>query len=203
MRFGNVLGSRGSVIPIFKEQIERGGPVTVTHPDMVRFFMTIPEAAQLVLQAGLLGDNGKVFALDMGVPVHIVDMAREMIRLSGFSPGVDMDIRITGSRPGEKLFEELFTSGEERKSEVHPKVFEALQDPLDRALLEHSLRTLQNILAYPGRGRQREMLECFQRLVPSYRPAPTGLGRYLPGVEPAVAHLNTTVQGEHNLSAIA
>jgi len=203
VRFGNVLGSRGSVIPIFKEQIERGGPVTVTHPDMVRFFMTIPEAAQLVLQAGLLGDNGKVFALDMGVPVHIVDMAREMIRLSGFSPGVDMDIRITGARPGEKLFEELFTTGEERKSRVHPKVFEAQQDHLDRALLDHSLHTLQNLLAYPGRGRQREMLECFQRLVPSYRPSPTGLGRYLPGAGPVVTQLDAAEKGRNDLSAIA
>jgi len=130
-------------------------------------------------------------------------MAREMIRLSGFSPGVDMDIRITGARPGEKLFEELFTTGEERKSRVHPKVFEAQQDHLDRALLDHSLHTLQNLLAYPGRGRQREMLECFQRLVPSYRPSPTGLGRYLPGAGPVVTQLDAAEKGRNDLSAIA
>jgi len=181
VRFGNVLGSRGSVIPIFREQIQRGGPVTVTHPEMVRFFMTIPEAAQLVLQAGLLGDNGKVFALDMGEPVAIVDLAREMIRLSGYTPGVDMAIRFTGTRPGEKLFEELFIQGQARKSRVHPKLFEARQDPLDRALLNQSLRRFENILTYPGRGRQREILDCFMQLVPSYRPSATGLGRLLSG----------------------
>jgi len=208
VRFGNVLGSRGSVIPVFREQILNGGPVTVTHPDMVRYFMTIPEAAQLVLQAGLLGDNGKVFALDMGDPVRIVDLAREMIRLSGYTPGVDLDIRFTGARPGEKLFEELFTSGEERQSKVHAKVFEAAQGPWDPQLLARGLRSLETILTYPGHGRQREILECFMRLVPSYRPSPSGLGRYLPGPPPeegAAADLPGNAQVHHssNLSAIA
>jgi len=198
VRFGNVLGSRGSVVPIFREQIRRGGPVTVTHPDMVRFFMTIPEAAQLALQAGLLGDNGKVFALDMGDPVHIVELAWEMIRLSGYSPGVEMGIRFTGVRPGEKLFEELFIQGEERKSGIHPKVFEALQDPLDRALLNHSLRRLEHILTYPGRGRRREILDCFMQLVPSYRPSASGLGRFL-----AEAPLNAPETVHSDLADIA
>jgi FlaA1/EpsC-like NDP-sugar epimerase len=179
VRFGNVLGSRGSVIPIFKDQIRLGGPVTVTHPDMVRYFMTIPEAAQLVLQAGLLGETGKVFVLDMGAPVRIVDLAQEMVRLSGFTPGVDMQIRFTGVRPGEKLFEELFTSAEEKQSQVHPKVFESEQHPYDADLLEGNLGTLQTILANPARGRQKEILDCFMRLVPTYRPSPLGMGRLL------------------------
>ena len=179
VRFGNVLGSRGSVIPIFKDQISSGGPVTVTHPDMVRYFMTIPEAAQLVLQAGLLGETGKVFALDMGAPVRIVDLAREMVRLSGFTPGVDMHIRFTGARPGEKLFEELFTSGEEKQTQVHTKIFEAMQDACDHALLAESLDTLQAILTNPDRGRQKEIVDCLMRLVPSYRPSRAGLGRLL------------------------
>jgi FlaA1/EpsC-like NDP-sugar epimerase len=180
VRFGNVLGSRGSVIPVFMDQIRRGGPVTVTHPDMVRYFMTIHEAAQLVLQAGLLGDGGKVFVLDMGEPVRIAELAREMVRLSGFCPGADMDIRFTGLRPGEKLFEELFTSGEERQTQVHPKVFEAAQDPQDAAGLEQGLRTLMGLLTHPEQGRRQKILACFMRLVPSYRPSPNGMGLWLP-----------------------
>jgi FlaA1/EpsC-like NDP-sugar epimerase len=198
VRFGNVLGSRGSVIPIFMDQIQRGGPVTVTHPDMVRYFMTIQEAAQLVLQAGLLGDGGKVFVLDMGEPVRIVELAREMVRLSGYCPGADMDIRYTGLRPGEKLFEELFASGEERRTQVHPKVFEAVQDPQDPARLEQGLRTLMALLVSSDPGRQRKILECFMHLVPSYQASLSGLGRFLgqdpvtrpgPSSRPAPRHL--------------
>ena len=123
VRFGNVLGSTGSVIPIFQEQIINGGPVTVTHPDMIRYFMTIPEAAQLVLQAGAMGEGGEIFVLDMGEPVRIVDLAKDMITLSGHKPFEDIDIEYTGVRPGEKLFEELQTAGEDLGKTRHPKIY--------------------------------------------------------------------------------
>jgi len=123
VRFGNVIGSAGSVVPIFREQIRRGGPVTVTHPDMRRYFMTIPEAAQLVLQAGAIGEGGEIFILDMGEPMRVLDLAEEMITLTGLRPYVDMDIVFTGLRPGEKLFEELELSGEEIAKTRHPKIY--------------------------------------------------------------------------------
>lgn len=122
VRFGNVLGSRGSVVPIFKRQIEEGGPVTVTHPEVVRFFMTIPEAAELVLQAAAASGEGDIFHLDMGEPVRIADLAANMIRLSGFEPGRDIEIKFVGLRPGEKLYEELLIGGEDVKPTDHPRV---------------------------------------------------------------------------------
>jgi len=117
-----VLGSSGSVVPIFREQILRGGPVTVTHPEMVRYFMTIPEAAQLVLQAGAMGKGGEIYVLHMGDPVRIVDLARDMITLSGLRPGIDIDVVFSGTRPGEKLFEELSNEGEHIGDTAHAKI---------------------------------------------------------------------------------
>jgi FlaA1/EpsC-like NDP-sugar epimerase len=143
VRFGNVLGSSGSVIPLFKAQIAKGGPVTITHPEIIRYFMTIPEAAQLVLQAGALGTGGEVFVLDMGDPVKIVDLAREMITLSGFEPEVDIPITFTGLRPGEKLYEELLTAEEGTSATNHKKIFIARSEALDRERLELGLARLQ------------------------------------------------------------
>jgi FlaA1/EpsC-like NDP-sugar epimerase len=149
VRFGNVLGSRGSVVPLFKLQIENGGPITITHPDMTRYFMTIPEASQLVIQAGGLGGNGSVYVLDMGEPVKIVDLANDLIRLSGMNPGEDIEIEYTGIRPGEKMFEELLTDEESTSATRHAKIFSAKtsgfpEDGFEKLLSELFERTSNN-----------------------------------------------------------
>ena len=151
VRFGNVLGSAGSVVPIFREQIRRGGPVTVTHPEMRRYFMTIPEAAQLVLQAGAMGEGGEIFILDMGEPVRILDLAEDMITLTGLRPYVDMDIVFTGLRPGEKLFEELELSGEQIAKTRHPKIFIGKLNAYPPEEVPRALRYLEE-LARDGDG---------------------------------------------------
>jgi FlaA1/EpsC-like NDP-sugar epimerase len=167
VRFGNVLGSNGSVIPIFKDQIARGGPVTVTHPDMKRYFMTIPEAAQLVVQAGTMGAGGEVYILDMGEPVKIVDLARDLIALSGMAPD-DIDIVFSGVRPGEKLFEELATDGESADKTKHPKIFigRVGQKPLSEVA-----PAVDGLLAMANTADAATIRGALQRLVPEYTTA--------------------------------
>ncbi|MDR3602420.1 MAG: nucleoside-diphosphate sugar epimerase/dehydratase [Desulfosporosinus sp.] len=166
VRFGNVLGSRGSVIPTFKRQIANGGPVTVTHPDMVRFFMTIPEATQLVIQAGAMAQGGEIFILDMGKPVKIVDLAKDLIRLSGFEPEVDIKIQFTGIRPGEKLYEELLTTEEGTTSTRHSRIFVAKPNLIDVKLLEELTHIVRERGSYLTRD---EVIELLQTVIPSFR----------------------------------
>ena len=164
VRFGNVLGSRGSVVPLFKKQIEAGGPITVTHPDITRYFMTIPEASQLVIEAGSLGEGGEVFVLEMGKPVKITDLAKNMIKLSGHVPGKDIKIEFTGLRPGEKLFEELMTAEEGTEVTTHAKIRKAILSDEEPHVLKQQydkLITLQDGDA---------IIEQMKQMIPTYKP---------------------------------
>lgn len=164
VRFGNVLGSRGSVVPLFKKQIEAGGPITVTHPDITRYFMTIPEASQLVIEAGSLGEGGEVFVLEMGKPVKITDLAKNMIKLSGYVPGKDIKIEFTGLRPGEKLYEELMTAEEGTEVTTHAKIRKAILSDEDPHVLKQQydkLITLQDGDA---------IIEQMKQMIPTYKP---------------------------------
>lgn len=161
VRFGNVLGSRGSVIPIFKSQIAAGGPVTITHPDMVRYFMTIPEASQLVLQAAGHGTNREVYILDMGEPVRILDLARDLVRLSGLEPDIDIPIIFSGMRPGERLIEVLMTEAERTDQTPHEKIFVARAKPADSEALHATVDALQAAALRSDHVKIRELLEAF------------------------------------------
>ncbi len=165
VRFGNVLGSNGSVVPLFYEQIRRGGPVTVTHPEIKRFFMTIPEAVQLVLQASVIGKGGEVFVLDMGEQIRVADLAKNMIVLAGLVPGKDVEIIFAGLRPGEKLYEELFEEHEQAEPTSHPKIRRAVGAPVPVGELGAWLESLQESLP---KWSEERVLDDLRRLVPSY-----------------------------------
>jgi FlaA1/EpsC-like NDP-sugar epimerase len=164
-RFGNVLGSNGSVIPRFKEQISRGGPVTVTHPDIIRYFMTIPEACSLVLEASAMGNGGEVFLFDMGAPVKIVDLAKKMIRLAGYVPGQDIHIHFTGLRPGEKLYEELLNDQEQVIPTHHKKILIAKVAEYDFYKVNKCIDTLIDLA---NASEDLEVVRQMKRIIPEY-----------------------------------
>jgi FlaA1/EpsC-like NDP-sugar epimerase len=190
VRFGNVLGSAGSVIPIFRQQIAAGGPVLVTHPEMRRYFMTIPEACQLVMQAGAMGEGGEIFILDMGEPVKIVDLARDLVTLSGLRPDDDIEIRFTGMRPGEKLFEELSTAAEHAEKTRHPKVFIGKIKPHDWADVVDGM---DHLLDAAGGAEVELVREALGALVPeSTISPPHAAGK--PGPRPIVKPIGGRVE---------
>ena len=168
VRFGNVLGSNGSVLPLFKEQIAAGGPLTVTHPDIVRYFMTIPEAVRLVLEAGAMGDGGDIFVLDMGNPVKILDLAENLIKLSGFIPYRDIEIKFTGLRPGEKLYEELLMDEEGVRKTDNRKIFVGSPLKLNKDTFFDHLKTLKEI-AYSNNS--KNLVQALIDLVPTFHHA--------------------------------
>ena len=165
VRFGNVLGSNGSVIPIFRQQIKNGGPVTVTHPEIIRYFMTIPEAVNLVLQCGAYAKGGEIFILDMGEPVKILDLAKKMIRLSGHVPGEDIKIEFTGLRPGEKLYEELLISEDNLVETENDRIFVAHMTEID---VDEMSRKISALIAH-AYEEDRNIREEIKEIVPEYR----------------------------------
>lgn len=202
VRFGNVLGSQGSVVPIFKEQIARGGPVTITHPDMKRYFMTIPEASQLVLQAATMGKGGEIFILDMGEPVYIVNLARDLIRLSGYQPDEDIKIECTGIRPGEKLYEEINLSEENANKTKHPRIWIGKCQASDLATIRQAL---EGFLPLIVAGEGNKIRQEITRWVPEYTPGRTPVAEpcataakdFMVVPPPTVQPLSQTTLPEH------
>ena len=190
VRFGNVLGSRGSVVPTFKKQIAAGGPITVTHPDICRYFMTIPEAVQLVLQAAVLGRGGEVLMLNMGEPVKIVDLASELIRLSGYRVNKDIDIVFTGLRPGEKLFEELFIEGEEYDPTEHEKLFMVKNS--SRIIPLNLSVSIEALCQAAGKNDTNSIKFVLEQLVPGYKP------KYLDDWEEREGSINSNLEANSN-----
>jgi FlaA1/EpsC-like NDP-sugar epimerase len=164
-RFGNVLGSNGSVIPRFKKQIAQGGPVTVTHPEITRFFMTIPEACQLVLEASSIGEGGEIFLFDMGKSIKIVDLAKKMIKLSGLTLGKDIQLIFTGLRPGEKLYEELLSNEENTMPTHHPQILIAKTRSYSFQLIQEQIYDLRKILSLHN---NEAIILCMKKIVPEY-----------------------------------
>jgi FlaA1/EpsC-like NDP-sugar epimerase len=175
VRFGNVLGSDGSVVPLFKRQIQEGGPVTVTHRDVVRYFMTISEAVGLVLQAGVMGRGGELFHLDMGRPVRVAELAEKLVQLSGFRPYEDIEIRFVGLRPGEKMHEELLAEGEGVEPTAHPRIRVVRAGALDAAAVR---ARVEDLLAAGSVGRH-DLVRALKALVPEYEPQTEEFSRVL------------------------
>ena len=165
-RFGNVLGSNGSVIPIFQKQIENGGPVTITHPEITRYFMTIPEACELVLQAGTMGQGGEVYVFDMGEPVKIIDLAKRMIRLYGLETGIDIQLKITGLRPGEKLYEELLSDDAKTLATHHEKIMISKDSAMDFS----RINTLtEQVIQKAKSGDNEEIVSLLKDIIPEFK----------------------------------